>query len=238
MSPMSRPLRGALADGDRDERGPDDDAERVRGDVVAGGRDVDAGALGDLRQQAHRHELRRADGETAHGEREDGEGRATCWRGSQGFSGFGRSIGVRMRWHRGWHGVVRIAVDPVSDLNGNGGAATVIPMSSTFDRLLGRLRGLVRGPSSPTRPRPTGRPQPAARQGGRRRRDRSRRGEALPRRRDAPARHDVRAASRRPARPGRDRLDVGALRGGPQPGQGPPGARHRARRRLARRRCP
>jgi hypothetical protein len=50
--------------------------------------------------------------------------------------------------------VVRIAVDPVSDVNGNGGAATVIPMSSTFDRLLGRLRGLVRGPSSSTRPRP------------------------------------------------------------------------------------
>ena len=49
---------------------------------------------------------------------------------------------------------MRIAVDPVSDVNGNGGAATVIPMSSTFDRLLGRLRGLVRGPSSSTRPRP------------------------------------------------------------------------------------
>jgi len=43
---------------------------------------------------------------------------------------------------------VRIAVDPVSDLNGNGAAATVIPMSTTFERLIGRLRGLVRGQSS------------------------------------------------------------------------------------------
>ena len=40
--------------------------------------------------------------------------------------------------------MVRIAVDPVSDPNGNGAAATVIPMPSTFERLLGRLRGLVR----------------------------------------------------------------------------------------------
>jgi hypothetical protein len=54
--------------------------------------------------------------------------------------------------------VVRIAVDPVSDANGNGGAATVIPMSTTLDRLLGRLRGLVRAPSASTRTRP-----PAAR---------------------------------------------------------------------------
>jgi hypothetical protein len=51
--------------------------------------------------------------------------------------------------------VVRIAVDPVSDLNGNGGAATVIPMSSTFERLLGRLRGVLRGASAPTRTPPT-----------------------------------------------------------------------------------
>ena len=50
--------------------------------------------------------------------------------------------------------MLRIAVDPVSDVNGNGGAATVIPMSSTVDRLVGRLRGLVRGPSSSTRLRP------------------------------------------------------------------------------------
>jgi len=55
---------------------------------------------------------------------------------------------------------VRIAVDPVSDSNGNGGAATVIPMSSTFERLIGRLRGLVRGPSSSTRPGPATGPTP------------------------------------------------------------------------------
>ena len=140
-----------LGRGDGDERGPDDDAERVGRDVVAGRRDVDAGAVGDLRQQAHRHELRRADGEAAHGEGEDGEGRAACWRGSQGFSGFGRSIGGQGGGTGVAGGVVRIAVDPVSDPNGNGGAATVIPMSSTFERLLGRLRGIVRGASSPTR---------------------------------------------------------------------------------------
>ncbi|GAA3701657.1 type II toxin-antitoxin system PemK/MazF family toxin [Terrabacter ginsenosidimutans] len=51
--------------------------------------------------------------------------------------------------------MVRIAVDPVSDVNGNGGAATVIPMSSTFERLLGRLRGVLRGASAPTRTPPT-----------------------------------------------------------------------------------
>jgi len=50
--------------------------------------------------------------------------------------------------------MVRIAVDPVSDSNGNGGAATVIPMSSTFERLLGRLRGLVRSGSTATGRRP------------------------------------------------------------------------------------
>ena len=60
--------------------------------------------------------------------------------------------------------MVRIAVDPVSDPNGNGDAATVIPMPSTFERLVGRLRGLVRAspstthtrssaPSAPERPR-------------------------------------------------------------------------------------
>jgi hypothetical protein len=49
---------------------------------------------------------------------------------------------------------MRIAVDPVSDPNRNGGAATVIPMSSTFERLLGRLRGIVRGAPSPARPAP------------------------------------------------------------------------------------
>jgi hypothetical protein len=48
--------------------------------------------------------------------------------------------------------VVRIAVDPVSDHNGNGAATTVIPMPSTFDRIVGRLRGLVRSASSPTSP--------------------------------------------------------------------------------------
>lgn len=49
-----------------------------------------------------------------------------------------------------------------SDPNGNGLAATVIPMPTTFERLLGRLRGLVRGTSTtmPTRPggTPTARP--------------------------------------------------------------------------------
>jgi hypothetical protein len=51
--------------------------------------------------------------------------------------------------------VGRIAVDPVSDANGNGRGATVIPMPSTFQRLVGRLRGLVRAPSSSSGPRPS-----------------------------------------------------------------------------------
>lgn len=50
-------------------------------------------------------------------------------------------------------GVVRIAVDPVSGTNGNGDAATVIPMPSTLERLLDRLRGVVRGSVSRTSPR-------------------------------------------------------------------------------------
>ena len=62
--------------------------------------------------------------------------------------------------------MVRIAVDPVSDPNGNGGAATVIPMSTTFDRLLGSLRGIVRGTSSPPAPDRHGRVRPARRRTG------------------------------------------------------------------------
>ena len=61
--------------------------------------------------------------------------------------------------HRG--GVARIAVDPVSDHNGNGPPTTVIPMPTTFERLVGRLRGLVRGasgPIAPSEPSPRTRP--------------------------------------------------------------------------------
>src|SRR6478672_1271085 len=143
-----------LRRGDGDERGPDDHAERVGRHVVTGRGDVDTGALGDLRQQTHRHELRGADGETSHGEREDGEGRATSGGAHRGSPvGVVRSAArvVAPAWWQG--GVVRIAVDPVSDSNGNGGAATVIPMPSTFERLLGRLRGIVRGASAPSRSR-------------------------------------------------------------------------------------
>ena len=57
---------------------------------------------------------------------------------------------------------VRIAVDPVSDPNGNGAAATVIPMPSTFERLVGRLRGLVRASPSTTRTRSSAPSAPAA----------------------------------------------------------------------------
>ena len=70
--------------------------------------------------------------------------------------------------------MVRIAVDPVSDPNGNGAAATVIPMPSTFERLVGRLRGFVRAspsttrtrssaPSAPQRPAATSTPSATAR---------------------------------------------------------------------------
>jgi hypothetical protein len=54
-----------------DDRGAHDHAERVGGDDVACGGDVDADALGDLRQHAHRHELGRADGEAAQREGDD-----------------------------------------------------------------------------------------------------------------------------------------------------------------------
>ncbi|MBW8730163.1 MAG: type II toxin-antitoxin system PemK/MazF family toxin [Terrabacter sp.] len=58
--------------------------------------------------------------------------------------------------------MVRIAVDPVSDPNGNGDAATVIPMPSTFERLVGRLRGLVRASPSTTRTRSSAPSAPSA----------------------------------------------------------------------------
>ena len=50
---------------DGEHRGADDDAERVGRDEVAGGRDRHADAVGDLGQQAHRHELGGADREAA-----------------------------------------------------------------------------------------------------------------------------------------------------------------------------
>ncbi len=44
----------------------------------------------------------------------------------------------------------RIAVDPGSDQTVAGGAATVIPMSTAFDRLVRGLRSLLRAPSTPS----------------------------------------------------------------------------------------
>lgn len=43
----------------------------------------------------------------------------------------------------------------MSDANGNGAAATVIPMPTTIERLLDRLRGLVRAPSPTSARRPS-----------------------------------------------------------------------------------
>ncbi len=43
-----------------------------------------------------------------------------------------------------------IAVDPGSDANGNGGGATVIPMSTALDRLMRGLRSVLRGISTPS----------------------------------------------------------------------------------------
>ena len=56
---------------------------------------------------------------------------------------------------------LRIAVDPVWDPTVTGPAATVIPMPTPIERLLGRLRGLVR--STPTTP--SRRPFPTPRAG-------------------------------------------------------------------------
>ncbi len=55
----------------RDERRTDDHAERVRRHRVTGARNRDAETPRDLRQQTHRDELRRADGETAERQRQD-----------------------------------------------------------------------------------------------------------------------------------------------------------------------
>ena len=62
-----------LGEHHRDERRADDDTERVRGDGVARLRDRDAETAGDVGQQPHRDELRRADGEAAERERRDRE---------------------------------------------------------------------------------------------------------------------------------------------------------------------
>ena len=55
-----------------EQRSPDDDARGVGRDGVPGRRDVDAHAGRDVGQQAHRHELGRADGDPA---QDQGEGR-------------------------------------------------------------------------------------------------------------------------------------------------------------------
>ena len=66
--PLARPGRRE----EREERGTDDDAGRVGGDGVPGRGDVDADAGRDVGEQAHRDELRRADGDAA---QDQGEGR-------------------------------------------------------------------------------------------------------------------------------------------------------------------
>ena len=73
----------------------------------------------------------------------------------------------------GWcMSVVRIAVDPGSGQLGNGGMATVIPMSTSSGGILRRLLELLRGPSRGFRspgpgrqqgPAPTSRPAAPAR---------------------------------------------------------------------------
>src|SRR6185312_743694 len=56
-----------------EDRGADDDAERVGADDVPARGHADADAAGDLGQQAHGHELGRADGEAAERERDERE---------------------------------------------------------------------------------------------------------------------------------------------------------------------
>ncbi len=98
---MNRPIRPirtlrrairAVSGGE--QRGADDDAERVRGDQVPGGRDRDAQVVGDVGQQAHHHELGRADAESTHSEGEQGQGRGPA--GGQG----GRRRGRRGPGHQ------------------------------------------------------------------------------------------------------------------------------------------
>ena len=98
---------------DRDHRGTDDHAERVRRDQVPGLRDRDADAVGDLGQQAHRHELGGADREATQPERQHGEpvvaGRAPHWcrcgscRRHGGRDPFRSSVGVTADGVRSTH---------------------------------------------------------------------------------------------------------------------------------------
>ena len=60
-----------LAGRDREERRADHNAERIGRDELAGERDRDGEIARDIGQQAHHHELGRADAEGAHGERQD-----------------------------------------------------------------------------------------------------------------------------------------------------------------------
>lgn len=79
-----------------EQQGADDDAERVRGDQVSGGRDGYVQVVRDVGQQAHHGELGGADAEGAHGEGEQGQrhegpfgerGRAGLRTGSGGHAG-------------------------------------------------------------------------------------------------------------------------------------------------------
>ena len=63
-------LRGMLCGERGEDRCAEHDAERVGGDELAGERDRDGEIARDVGQQAHHHELGRADAEGAHGERQ------------------------------------------------------------------------------------------------------------------------------------------------------------------------
>ena len=78
-----------------DDRRADDDAERVDGDDVAGRGDVDADAVGDVGQHAHRDELGGADREAAEGQGDDGDDHPQGARRRRG----GRSVGAGSLTH-------------------------------------------------------------------------------------------------------------------------------------------
>jgi hypothetical protein len=127
---------------DRDERCADDDAESVGRDVVPGGRNVHRRACSDLWEQSHRHELRRADGESAERQREDRQQP----RSAPGGVVVGRQDAAGCGAHEisssGFWGAP--AGDEAPRPPVNLVVATVIPMTSTIDRITSALRGLAR----------------------------------------------------------------------------------------------
>ena len=102
-APISSPRRGSRAPKTAISGAPTTTPDGVRRDDVAGRRDGDADAVGELRQQAHRDELGGADREAAHRQRDQRQAgaarRPACSRGAAG-AGSRRAVTARARGSR------------------------------------------------------------------------------------------------------------------------------------------